>query len=266
MQKKRKWQFILILSVIVLTIYNILPTIFYYCKPLKDPISQNQAEKIGLEIADRVNQLENESKEWVKSYCNLLNVKPASIKSESPQSMIVSFAKTEEASRFRSNFPRAASLIPFFPAQMGIVIGNEGSKDVVVQRRIPVHLSEKFFSYAPKGSPLYRDVIIDRAAQIAVALGGPTESAMILSSNHPNSVDALTSKIQAISSLKGPLLNRYASSFTQGDFNRKEVVKSAIAKFDQARDALKAELKVAPEDQKAILEKESLLFLLQKTS
>lgn len=265
MFKNQKWQFFLILTVIALTIYNILPTIFYYCKPLKSPITENQAEKIGQEIADRVNQLETDAKEWIQSYCDLLKVKPLSIHSETPQSVLVSFAKTEEASLFRTHFPKAASLIPFVPAQMGIIGSDEGSKDVLVLRKIPVHLSKTFFSYAPKGSPQYRDVIIDRAAQIAVALAGPSEAAMMVSSNHPSAVDALTSKIQAISSLKGPLLNRYASSFTQADFNRKEAIKSLIAKFDQARDTLKTEIKTAPQDRKAALEKKELSYTLAET-
>ena len=40
MDKRKRWQAILIIAVMVLTIYNILPTVFFYTKPLKDPIGQ----------------------------------------------------------------------------------------------------------------------------------------------------------------------------------------------------------------------------------
>ncbi len=43
MEKQKKWQFYLIIAVIVLTIYNILPTVFYYSKPLKSPIDAKQS-------------------------------------------------------------------------------------------------------------------------------------------------------------------------------------------------------------------------------
>ena len=57
MDKKRKWQFALILTVILLTIYNILPTLFYYFQPLGSPVSQSVAEKTALDIAARVDQV-----------------------------------------------------------------------------------------------------------------------------------------------------------------------------------------------------------------
>ena len=47
MEKQKRWQFYLILAVLVLTLYNILPTLFYYTKPLGAPIDQSRAEKIA---------------------------------------------------------------------------------------------------------------------------------------------------------------------------------------------------------------------------
>lgn len=43
MLKKKNWQLYLILVVIALTIYNILPTVFYYSKPLKSAITKERA-------------------------------------------------------------------------------------------------------------------------------------------------------------------------------------------------------------------------------
>ena len=79
MEKQKRWQFYLIVAVLVLTLYNILPTIFYYSKPLSAPIDAPRAESIAQTIVDRVNVLERESKEWIASFCRLLGIKPLSI-------------------------------------------------------------------------------------------------------------------------------------------------------------------------------------------
>ena len=60
MQKKKKFSFILIILILALTIYNILPTIFYYSKPLKKPISHKEALVTSKRIESRVNILEKD--------------------------------------------------------------------------------------------------------------------------------------------------------------------------------------------------------------
>ena len=72
MEKQKKWHRYLILAVLLLTLYNILPTVFYYTKPLKSPIDSPRATTLSEEIVQRVNQLEPESKEWLASFCRLL--------------------------------------------------------------------------------------------------------------------------------------------------------------------------------------------------
>jgi SecD/SecF fusion protein len=58
MQKRTKLQFWIITLVIILTIYNILPTVFYYSKPLKEPINAKQAGYVSKGISARVTELE----------------------------------------------------------------------------------------------------------------------------------------------------------------------------------------------------------------
>src|SRR5690606_37438727 len=137
--------------------------------------------------AKRVEQLEIDAKEWLKSYCQLIQVKPQSITSQG-SNLVVAFAKSEEAARLRKLLPRAGSLIPFVPAQLSLPQQEESSKEVIVQRRIPIHLNSQSFAFAPKGSPLYKELMIDRAAQVALALAGPSESALALASLDPRFV------------------------------------------------------------------------------
>lgn len=247
MEKRRKWQLFLILAVIGLTIYNILPTVFYYCKPLKSPITENQATQIAMAIEKRVQGLQKGSKEWLSSFCELLHLKPQSI-SEEGQTFVLRFTKTEEAARFRTYLPKAGSLIPFLPAQLSLAPQEESVREVRVQTGTPFLLQKTDFSFAPQGSPLYQQLVLDRAAQIALALTGPSQPATILSSleSKPSeSLEALALQIESIgelSKIDPALANRYAASFTQGSFsNRPTAIKTLISHFDQARDALKKE-------------------------
>lgn len=234
MQKQKKWQLFLILSVIVLTLHNILPTLFYYLKPLKNPINETQAEQIARSIQRRVDDLEQDSRDWLKSYCELISVKPNTIELRGLD-WVLSFPKIEDASKFRQLASRAGSLIPFAPAQLRVLSQEEQSKEVFVQRRIPLALDQKYFSFAPKGSPLYKKLIIDRAAQIGYALAGPTESAFSLSALDETHLELLAFQINAIQALDNQTVaTRCAGSFAQGPFtNRSLPIEALITAFEK---------------------------------
>src|SRR3990167_9626045 len=135
MEKQKKWHLFLILTVVALTIYNILPTLFYYGKPLKSPVEETQAQEIADSIEKRLVKLEEESKDWIASFCSLIGVKPEKIQSKESH-FTITFAKSEEATRFRKLLPRAGSLIPFAPAQLTLAPQEESLKEVRVQKRI----------------------------------------------------------------------------------------------------------------------------------
>ncbi|NGX26409.1 MAG: hypothetical protein K940chlam6_00330 [Chlamydiae bacterium] len=190
MEKRKRWQQLIILGVLFLTVYNILPTVFFYSKQLKNPIHKEAASKISFNIMDRVNQLEDEVESWLASFCKALHLKPNAIllDSENPQHISVTFKNTEDANTFRKALPRAGSLISFVPSQLSLYdTGDISSKTVIVQRKIPLHFApsqkEKFFQFSEKytanGSPtpLYRALIFDRALQLGMAIGGPSENA-----------------------------------------------------------------------------------------
>ncbi len=259
MEKQKKWQLFLILSVIVLTFHNILPTVFYYLKPLKSPINERQAEEISNSIAKRVAELEADSKNWIASFSELIRVKPQEIKAEGPN-WVLTFANLEDAAKFRKFFPEAGALIPFTPAQLRLGAQEENGKEVIIQRRIPLTLDQKYFSFASKESPLYRELMIDRAAQVAYAIAGPSEQAYALASLNPRLLETLALQIQTISELEETdktVANRYAASFTQGPFtNKSAAIQGLINAFDEGRDQLKK--------QPQFREKETLLISAEK--
>ena len=140
MEKQKRWQFYTILAVILLTLYNILPTIFFYSRPLGSPITAPRAQEVAKSIADRVDSLEENAIEWLGSFSKLIHLKPQSIEvvKGNPRLIEVTLKTPEEAEVFKRFLPRAGALIPFVPSQLGL---NEADiekdpKKVLVTRQI----------------------------------------------------------------------------------------------------------------------------------
>ncbi len=203
MQKRNRWHWIVIFITILLTVYNILPTLFYYTKPLKQAVEEKRGMEIAKGIALRVNSLQQQAQDWLSSFCNLLHIHPKSIIAHeaNPKQISVEFYKTEDAKKFRKYLPKSGSLIPFVPAQLTLSSQevDPESKAVVVERQIPILFPENnlsaFFEFSPKAQPdgkiaeLYREVTLDRAAHIATALGGSSSSALMARSIQENPTD-----------------------------------------------------------------------------
>lgn len=255
-KKQRRWQLALIFSVIALTIYNIFPTLLYYAKPLKNPISAEQAEECARQICSRVDHLEDEAIEWLSSYCQLLGVKPSQIHSnqDAPHLIALSFSKSEEAAKFRKFLPRAGSLISPVPAQLTLAAPSENPKEVLVQRRIALHLppnsAKDFFEFVPKMqeghlAPLYRDLVQDRMGFIANVLSKPIA---------PHSPIPLATSILDIAQL-----HKVRPELSQRLGERYPAPEELISLFSQTRDELKplkSKEGISPEDLRALEKKE----------
>lgn len=266
MEKRKRWQQILILAVLFLTVYNILPTIFFYTKPLKQSVSEQQAQGIAKRIANRVNQGEEDAKSWLNSFCKQLKIKPHSISIDeaNPQHILVSFKNLDEANTFRSYLPRAGSLIPFVPSQLSLLgQGDSASKTVAIQRKIPLHFNEsqpeRYFQYSTKfddhGSPthLYRALVFDRLSQLAIAASGQSQQASLIEAAiatppGPEREALVLNAAQQILSanriLKAndALFKRYLASFSQVDVaSQTDLIKNFVETLDQAKDQIKLE-------------------------
>lgn len=223
MEKQKRWQGYLILAVIVLTLYNILPTVFYYSQPLRSPIDAPRAAHVGEEVAARVNSLEEGSKEWLAAFCKLLSIQPEAITldKQDPRFFHVTFAKQGDALLFKRFLPRAGVLIPFVPAQLELLPEtNKGSgalaaasNDVLVMRQVgvqidPQELSNLFHFTAKYDSekqitPFYRELVHDRVKALALALGSPSQIALevahaVASSEETSSDEAIISAAREI--------------------------------------------------------------------
>lgn len=237
MKRQKRWPLIVIVLTLILTVYNILPTVFFYTKPLKSPIKQERAQVIEKAIAKRVNDLETESLDWLKSYCKLLNIKPLNIvfNPSEPQFITLKFNSKEDASKLNRYLDRAGALIPFYPSQLSLLDGSEDSS-VVIQRRIPLHFDtqklEQYFQFAEKKdaqnipTDLYKALVEDRVLELCVVAGGPSSNALLaerlIQSDDPFQQEdlALTLCQNILSYQKNfsqhpQILNRYFASFSQ---------------------------------------------------
>lgn len=280
MEKQKSWQFYLILAVLILTLYNILPTIFYYSKPLKSPVDAHKAEHISASIIDRVNGLEGDAQEWLYSFSKLLKVHPLSIEivKDNPELIEVTLKSPQEANSFRQFLSRAGTLIPFVPAQLNPYQESEiDPAKVLVSRQINVHLDPSvtggLFQFTPKYNedgtiaPLYRSLVNDRAAQLALAFGGTSKTAMQMASiiQHPtdSSYDELAISIAKeivnaetlFSQTNRPIAKRFYANFAQNDLHdNDEIIQKFIARINTLKTRITNQRDAIVQEQKKLKE------------
>lgn len=203
MEKQKRWQFYLIVAVLALTVYNILPTVFYYTKPLGSPVDQSRSIQVAEGIADRINATETEAKEWLGSFAHLLNVKPSKIaaQKDNPGIIEVTFASAKEADRFKRFLPRAGAYIPFVPAQLSLYPDNPNLPNTVyVERQIGIKIHPEdmagLFHYVEKTDATgtytkgYQNLVFDRAEHLSLTLGEASQNSKVAKALVANMTDA----------------------------------------------------------------------------
>lgn len=279
MEKQKRWQFYIIVAVIVLTLINILPTVFYYAQPLKEPVSQNRSESVAQNIIERVNSLEDDSKAWLLSFSKHLGVHPVAIELKDDDAGIyeVGFSNPHDANLFKRFLPRAGSLIPFVPAQLELYPDTgEEQKTVLVARQVNVHLdpleANSYFHYYPKTvddelSQDFRESVYDRISQLALGFGGSSKAGLQMAAivNNPNDARfndlaiTLSKEVVDIYNTFGeesPITKRYFATLTQVDVpDRESLLQKFVAKIDGMKSELEKQKKPIL-DEKATLQKE----------
>ena len=288
MEKPKRWQLYLIVAVIFLTVYNILPTVFFYSKPLRSPIDQKRAEKIENDIVARVNTLEGQSLAWIESLCDLLKLKPLSINLDAanPQFVQVKFKDLTEAQQFRQYLPRAGSLIGFVPAQLDVYDRDLTSKTVTIQRRIPVHFEKEslqnYFQFGAKrdskGEPtdFYRGIVDDRLIFLGTNAGGTSENASFIQTSlshlqDPAAQDLLFMVSQNLLNFtkvfdeNSPIAKRYFSSFSQVDVpNQRQFIEQWIGALERVKDQVRLERIALSQEKENLLEQGKVLEATQQ--
>lgn len=278
MEKQKRWQFLVILAVCVLTLYNILPTIIYYSKPLKQPVDAAYAKNVSLEIEQRVNLLEQDALKWMHSFCDLLHVHPKTIECipDDPAIIRVQFPDEKERKLFAKFLPRAGSLIPFVPSQLTLLDESPADNSVKVLRNVGIRFDEKetdkLFRFSPKQvdgkvSDFYFELVADRFTGIATQLGGTSpqvnETIEVLEDkDNLDSLLFLARKIARVSeNFSGTAFaKRYFASFTQTDLpNGGGLVERLTARMQEAKRSLELKKLAISEERKAKEERGELI-------
>lgn len=267
MEKRKRWHFYLIVAVLALTVYNILPTVFYYTKPLKQPIGEKQAAQISEQIAERVNRLETDTVDWLWAFSKNLGIKPTQIEpvAQDPKLVRLVFKNAKEANVFRRYLPHAGALIPFVPAQLapGPILHDQSAQEVLVERNVSTHFDLKslpnYFAFSKKRdaqgniAPFYNTLVEDRVVRVALSAGGISEAARLVQAagDSEASVDdaeyvALAQQIldyERSFGLSSPISTRFFASFTQvASGDRSALIHGLVARFDQIQRELKGEI------------------------
>ena len=240
MEKQKPWQFFLIAVILLLTVYNILPTVFYYSQDLGKPLDEKSAVQVSETIIKRINQLEDDSIAWLKAFCAHLSLNVENIEwlESSHQRLKVEFKDGESAEIFKKFLPRAGEMISFSPAQLYLSPKqNNDPLKVWVERRIPLHFeksdAQKLFHFSHKRdkasqvSDFYRMVILDRVAELGQSIAGKTPQAELLYSllldnakqDKEETLSAIARQIDTYAKLfdpQSPISKRYFAGFSRG--------------------------------------------------
>lgn len=289
METNKRWQFWIIIAVAVLTLYNILPTIFFYTKPLRAPIDADKADRVAEEIVDRVNGLEKEGEDWLWAFGkNLgLSMHSVTLDKNDVRRFTVVFDDAKDAATFKAVLPRAGSLIPFVPAQLELSQApTPDDKTVFVERRIGIHFSKdnipEFFHFSPMNvdhqvADFYKNIVDDRVGEVALGFAGPSYIAQDLeyiataSPQDPNYNDTLMSVAKTIvttSKTLGadhPVTKRLFASFTASDNKDPQgIFRTFATRLDALKNDVDAQRDRLRQDRERLLKEGKLLDPLQE--
>jgi len=278
MDKQKRWQFWLIAAVLLVTLYNVFPTIFWYSKPLRDRIDEQQAQTVAKELIERVDTLEEESVAWIHSFAKLLRVDPDQVilNRDKPHLISVQFKNEKQARIFAKYLPRAGGAIPFVPGQLSIIgdpnqaiTKEEGLYTIHVERNLGSHLNpetiNQYFIFTDKltpnrdVTPFYKELVFARVQRMMGDIAGPSSKSRIVQEiiNNPGNRefdDLALSVAQEINLVtqtfgeKSPIAKRYFASFTAGNFTDKsDAIQKFIASLSAQKSHIDEEVKTTKE-------------------
>lgn len=282
MEKQKSWHYYVIATVMLLTIYNILPTLFYYTKPLQSPIDHKRSEAVVDGIVARVNGLEQEAIDWLASFCKLLKVSPESIAVRKDDASLIdlTFAKAEDAERFRRFLPKAGELIPFAPAQLELQSSGSAANErqVTVARQVGVAFdpaqTARFFAFVKKYddqtiSAAYRGLAFDRLEELVRTMTGENQLAktvkFAIHSDDQQGDEAVVQlantivEVNRVFGMQDPIAKRIFATFSKSDVaGGKANVEAFAAKMEKVKNKLSTAIVSLEQQQKKQSEENKL--------
>jgi SecD/SecF fusion protein len=154
---RKKWKLSIVLGALALTLYHVLPTVFYYSHGVDSPIDARKASYVARSITGRLRHEAQFSDEWAKSFVKLL---PASAKVTheitSPNEICFKFKEIEQARIFAYQATLAGASYPFEPMRLGVKdveLTPDGAKVTLFRhagQELSVGREGEFFGFCPK--------------------------------------------------------------------------------------------------------------------
>jgi SecD/SecF fusion protein len=110
-----KWKKLFIGALLGFALYNTLPSVFYYIKPLEAPLSSKQAQLIVKTWGKTQAQHEKQLYKWIQSYARGLGIERVKLApfQDSLQTLDLEFNTADEQQLFKKHFKEAMAHIPY---------------------------------------------------------------------------------------------------------------------------------------------------------
>lgn len=171
MEKKQQWRLVVILLVLSFALYNVLPTVLYYTKPLSSPIDEKRAELIAKDVAERLEGNNQAILDRLKSFADQAGISfsKISIDEKDPSTIVCSISSKEDLAKVQSYLPYLGVASQDLSEQFFVVKAEDG--EIVLVRhpivQMPQDKIHTFFTFIP---------LLDKA-------GKPTAEWVSLASN-----------------------------------------------------------------------------------
>lgn len=232
---RKKWKLAVILGALSLTLYHVLPTVFYYSHGVESPIDARRAGHVARSITERLQKETNSSNEWVKSFAKLSPTKgKISEDVTAPNEISFNFKEIEEARVFAYHAMLAGANYPFEPMRLGVKdvdLTSQGAKVTLFRRaggELSIGKESDFFGFCPRlengqVSENFSQLMLDRlvhTANLMVNASLQSAYAQIASQNAETQVISLDTAKNIIDIDANfshiPFASRYFASFATG--------------------------------------------------
>ena len=154
-----RWNLLFLICLLIFTLYQVLPTLFYHLRPLQQPIDAVQGKEVHREVDQRIRRLEHNSFRWLQLFAKDLGLHPTKLQviPEDRKTLVFSFPEEGEASLFRKALQEAGNAIPFSSQRFApLPAGSEKSSEVWIHQEI-IHPEEEGillpFSFIRRNDP-----------------------------------------------------------------------------------------------------------------
>lgn len=176
MEKRKKWHFYLIFCVLFFALYNVIPTVIYYSKPLHKVIDSKEASNIASKITKRVEQDKEFLLKEVNKIISCLKLSPKSIRflGESKGIVEVELASLKETESLVNSLINGEKTLPSGSSSLfldNVYVSHENTNRVIISSKNFLSISKDQFSFIPKIqdkkiSSIYRNFLENKGDQI----------------------------------------------------------------------------------------------------